>query len=238
MNLYDDLIDGCLQLVENMPKASRFKPRQLEPWECSDSPQIILKSDMAYELGGGSLPAVSMLAVCSHQEWEDEIMVIGDDLPDIGSNAPYARIALLAVDETFEEDQSEASRVMRSIEATRYHLYPKGFMMRISTAAAREPVRISRKALSEGMNFPQVGAAFIDAYHRQPKVQAVKLIFVTDRSFPYRQLMSYADTADKISRSVDSILDHLVMDCGSCGLKPVCDEIEGLRQFHEKSQRF
>ena len=103
-------------------------------------------------------------------------------------------------------------------------------MMRISAASEREPVRISRKALEQGLSFEKVGRSFSKGYHTHPKAAAVKLIFVTAADFPYEQLANLAHQGEQITKSMNHIFNNLVMDCSSCNLKPVCDEVEGLRE--------
>lgn len=236
MNLYDDLIHECMDLTQKSQTVRQFKKKEIASWESEDEQNLILRGDMLYELGGGMLPAVSMLAFTSQLEMEDEVVVIGEDLDTIKKDTPYARITLLKVDDSLWTDNQKASRAMRRIGYTKYHIYPKGFMMRISTSAAREPVRIGKEAVKQGLNFSRVGGTFIDAYHEHAEVQAVKIIFITDPDFPYRQLETYADKANKITKSLDTILDNLLMDCRSCAQKPICDEVDGLRKFHQTHQ--
>lgn len=122
---------------------------------------------------------------------------------------------------------------MQKIDYTRYHVYPEGFMMRISTSAKREPVRISSEALRKGLDFQKVGNLFIKAYLKQPYVKGVKVIFITDENFDYEKLEKYAGKMETVTDSLNKILKDFVMDCTICNLKPVCDEVEGLRQYHK-----
>ena len=56
---------------------------------------------MAYELGGGNLPAVSGLFYTSDQSFvpQDEIWRLGPDLSEIEGDVPYARLTLIRVPE-------------------------------------------------------------------------------------------------------------------------------------------
>ena len=233
MDLYDEIIEKCREMTEGCENKKSFQRSEIISWNCGCEQEIILKNDMAYELGGSMLPAVSMLAFTSDIDIEDEVMVIGSDLSEIKADVPYARITLLKIDDSKWSDNQKAYSAMQRIDYTRYHVYPEGFMMRISTSASREPVRVSRKAVEKGMDFKSVGGAFIDAYHKHRDVIAVKIIFVTDKDFPYQKLSEYAEMTNKITKSLDSIFNKLVMDCRSCNLKPVCDEVEGMRELHK-----
>ena len=233
MNLYDEIIEKCQKMTKVCVNAKTFNKSEIVSWNCGTEQEIILKKDMAYELGGTTLPAVSMLAFTSDLDIEDEVVVIGSDLSEIKADVPYARIALLKIDDSKWDDNQKAYSAMQRIDYTRYHVFPEGFMMRISTSASREPVRIGRKSVENGKDFKSIGGALIDAYHKHKDVLAVKIIFITDTDFPYQELSAYADMTNKITKSLDSIFGSLVMDCRSCGLKPVCDEVEGMRELHK-----
>ena len=46
------------------------------------------------------------------------------------------------------------------------------------------------------------------------------------------RLKPIAKKADDITKTLSHILDGLPTDCGHCQLKPVCDEVEGMREMH------
>ena len=233
MKLYDDIINKCLNLLENT-NMTTYKKKDISSWDIEDEQKIILRSDMAYELGGMMMPAVSALAFTSDIDFEDEVVVVGDDISEIKSDTPYARVTMLKIDDSEWTDNQKAYSAMQRIDYTRYHVYPKGFMMRISTSTSREPVRISRQEVDFGLNFAAVGGTFIDAYHKHKEVKAVKIIFITNKDFPYDKLAQYASSMEDITKSLDKIFNNLVMDCRSCNLKPVCDEVEGMRELHKR----
>jgi len=121
---------------------------------------------------------------------------------------------------------------IRGIEHARYRVSPRGYMARISAASEREPVRVGRAALREGLDFAKVGGHYLKAYRARPQVLAAKLVFVTLPGFPYGELARLASRAEAITESLDHVLKDLVMDCASCHLKPVCDQVEGMRELH------
>ena len=55
-----------------------------------------------------------------------------------------------------------------------------------------------------------------------------------NKDFPYDKLAQYASSMEDITKSLDKIFNNLVMDCRSCNLKPVCDEVEGMRELHKR----
>lgn len=148
---YDDIINKCLNLLENT-NMTTYKKKDISSWDIEDEHKIILRSDMAYDLGGMMMPAVSALAYFCI-DFEDEVVVVGDDISEIKSDTPYARVTMLKIDDSEWTDNQKAYSAMQRIDYTRYHVYPKGFMMRISTSTSREPVRISRQEVDFGLNF-------------------------------------------------------------------------------------
>jgi len=236
VNLYDNLIQECLALLGNTVSRSLPLAGSAPLWQAEDEQRLILQRDMAYELGGGGLPAVSALAYTSQPAEGDRLLLCGPDLPELKADSPYARLTILHIDDRDWQDNQQAYRLLRRMEYTRYHVYPRGFMMRISTSAGREPVRVSRRALQEGLDFAKAGQLFLQAYHKHPQVQAAALLFITAPDFPYEQLAQKAARMEGVTNSLDQIFNNLVMDCRSCSLKPVCDEVEGLRELHFSRQ--
>lgn len=243
MKLYDDLIRKTLALVEETGyRGISSRPTAAldgAVWPDDGGFSLILQRDMAFELGGGGLPAVSGLFFTSDAGLvqEDELCLLGPDLPELASDSPYARITLIRVAEGCFGGEQEAYDDLRKMEYTRYHVFPEGYMMRISAASMREPVRVSRKALAAGLSFEKVGQLFLQGYHSHPKVEAVKMLFITLPEFPYAAAEALARQGEAITSSLHRIFDNLVMDCSACSLKPVCDEVEGLRQLHALKAR-
>lgn len=228
MKLYEE----CLNGIETLEKEYSFKRVDYKSGNPVDAGknQLIFQDDTAYELGGGSLPAVSSLAFTDSSIHipEDEVLLLGKELKDITRDTPFARITLLRVNEDAMGDGNRLYQTIRKIEYTRYHVNPEGFMPRISPFSHRESVRVSKKALSKGLSFADVGALFINEYHKHPQVEAVRLIFVTEESFPYDRLSSIMKKSEDITQALDHIMKNVKMDCNTCSLKEICAEVEEL----------
>ena len=237
MKLYDECFNGVEELLARYP-AKRLTPNTQTQWKDVGKNQIIFQSDTAFELGGGTLPAVSSIALTDKESFvgNDEILLIGNDLPDIKKDSPFARIALLRVNEEKMGTGNELYQTIRKIEYTRYHLNPEGYMMRISAFTHREAARVSKSAVKNGLSFADVGRLFIDEYKKQRQVEAVKLLFVTAPDFPYDKLSEIMEKSEKITTALDHLMKNVKMDCGSCKLKDVCEEVEALsdRDFKKK----
>jgi hypothetical protein len=234
MKLYDKPIENSLALLAGRAGRRLAIPESGGAWPDAGEQNLVLRSEMAYELGGGNLPALSGLGLTSSEALvgDDELWLYGPDLPELRQDAPYARLTFLRVAEGGLGDGDAAYAAIRRIEYARYRLNPKGYMMRISASNERETVRVGREALAGGLDFAKVGGLFLDAYRGQPGVLAARLIFITLPDFPYDELGRQVSQTEKITESLDHIFQHLRMDCSVCGLKAVCDEVEGLRELH------
>lgn len=234
MKLYDESIQEIQEILNNVSGRSLVVSDKCADWPDVGNENMILRGEMAYELGGDSHAALSSLAVTEDSKLveQDEVLLYGPDLPEIKGDISYARIAIVRVSEDGLGEGNTLYNAIRRIEYVRYHLNPKGYMMRISASNDREPARIGSKALEEGLDFAKVGKLFLKAYHENPTIEAVKLIFITQEDFPYEKLKRQIQKNEEITAAVDHIMKDLIMDCNACNLKPVCDEVEGMKELH------
>lgn len=231
MKLYEEIIDTWQSLLETFPL--RSLPLS-EPWPDSGSRNMILRSDMAFELGAPDLPALGATAVTvgDRRIRRDEILLCGPDLPEIREDLPYARLIVAAVKDGLSDQGSALYQAVKKIDFVRYHVNPDGFMTRISAIQGRESVRISRRALDQGLTFARAGSRMLAQYHENPRIQAVQLIYITEPAFPFEKLEEAVRKSRDITRAIDHAMTASMTDCNVCSLKPVCDEVEGIRQLH------
>lgn len=233
MKLYDETIKEWLKILDSL-QGRELDVKKREDWKDIGNANMILRSDMAYELGGNHLPALSGMTLTADTSLvpRDEVLLYGKDLGEIREDTPYARLAVLRVKENSMGEGNALYQAIRKMEYTKYHLNPEGFMMRISAASQREMVRVGKTALEKGLGFEQVGKLFLQSYHKNPQVEAVKLVFITLSDFPYEELEIYIKKAEEITKAIDHILKNLSMDCNVCSLKQICDEVEGMKELH------
>ena len=160
----------------------------------------------------------------------DEVWLIGPDLNEIKGDCPFARIVLFSIQDVGEAD--EAYRALQDIEFVRYHVYPEGYMIRALSEDSREQVRVRRSAIRDGISFRSVGFDYIRKFKTNENVRGVRVIFITDPAIDYKALKETARKVGDITRSLNTILEGIPTDCDSCGLKEICDEVEGMRELH------
>lgn len=232
MKLYDETIKSILSMLDD--SSLRELDTVNANWTDVGDHNMILRADMAYELGGEEYSAVSAMGVTASSDMvlKDEVLLLGPDLSEIKSDQPYARIAIVRVAKDSLGDGNVLYNAIRKIEYVRYHINPDGYMTRISAQKNREPVRVGADAIKQGLGFTQVGKLFIDKYHENKNIEAVKLIFITKPDFDYDRLANIAKQMEDITGTIDHILKNVSMDCNACSLQQICDEVEGLRELH------
>ncbi len=235
MELYNSIIekiDGMLG--SSSPKHYDYNPNRC--WEDVGGNQLVMMREAAYELGGDGKPAVNYACVTSGDYVDkDEILVYGKDLSEIHGSVPFARIAVVKTKNLVgegEEDTEPLFRAIQDIDFVKYHVYPKGYMIRSSSDSFREQVRVSKEAARRGINFEQVGNSYITQYKKNPDVIAVKMIFLTADDADYAGLRSDAKKTRDITMTLSKILEGMATDCHSCNLREICDEVEGLKELH------
>ncbi len=228
------LFDGLIGELSALTSSAR--PLELRDWEDAGRRNLVLQSEMAYELGAGRLPAVSVFLASPGDAVPegDRAFLLGPDLPGISGNAPYARAALIRVSPEVWENESSLYSALTALKNARYSANPRGYMPRVDSSAGREPVRVSRGALSRGLGFSGVARCYAAAYHRRPEALGVTQIFITDPGFDYAALGALSRRSGEIIAALDHILKDFKMDCSTCSLQTVCNEVEGLRELHFK----
>ena len=234
MELYDSTIREILGRIEaNSPRAWPFEAGKA--WPDNGVNELVLTRDAAFELGGGSLPASNCTCVTTDGSLvpEDRITLVGPDLGAIRADSPFARIVLLHVNSISGDDQ-EAFRTIRDMEFVKYHVFPQGYMMRISPENGREQVRVGKQAVKRGISFRNIGDSFIKKYKENKLIDHVHIIFATGDRALCRELADTGKKVDAITMTLNHIMDGLSTDCSICAFKEVCDEIEGMKEINLK----
>ena len=226
MKLYDAIINNTKEALAGRAVSL---PRKAA-WPDLGQSELVMQRDAAFELGGSGNPSVNYTCVTTGELLPGgEVLLLGPDLPAIKKDAPFARIVVLQTEEISEDD--EGHDMIRAMEYVRYHVFPKGYMVRVSSTSYEEQVRVSREAVKRGIDFAAVGAAYLEKYKAVKGVKAAQIIFVTDEAV-VKALRPNAKKVDDITKTLSHILDGLPTDCGHCTLKAVCDEVEGMKEMH------
>ena len=226
MEFFDSLIREVFLRTDRFTKTElSYSSDSL--WNDVGYSQVILQRDTAFELDGTGFNLVTS------SEINDGIVVIGDDLQNINGKRKFARISLVQIEN--EEDEQKAYNLIRKIEYVKYHHFPDGYMIRTSSRSHKEAVRVSKTALKDGICFQKIGSLLINKYKEIPAVKAVKIFFITDPLADYAEFESIAQKNNRITETLNHIMNSVTFDCDTCNLKPICDEVEGMKELHFKS---
>ena len=232
MELYNSLIGETKALFEKLPrKAWDYNPKGA--WASNDSSELVLQKDAAYELGASGKGSANFVLFTSSSDLvdKDQVILCGKDLKEIKGDCDFARIVLLRIG-VLDDDDEAVYRTLRDIEFAKYHVYPQGYMVRISPESYREQVRVSREAVRKGISFQALGNSYITEYKKNPNVINATVIFLTDPAADYAAFKALAKKSADVTGTLTHIFEGLPTDCSVCALKDICDEVEGMKELH------
>lgn len=226
MEFFDSLISEVSAMVKALP-CSTFAYNKDNGWNDEGYSQVILQRDTAFELDGTGFNLVTSSCI------EDGIVIAGDDLGSITDKRKFARICVVQLEDC--SDEQEIYKAIKKVDYVKYHHFPSGYMIRTTSRSHKEAVRVAKSALKKGISFEKVGNLLINKYKENPKVKAVKVIFVTAQGADYRSIEAMAQKNTSITETLNHIMNSVKFDCDSCNLKPICDEVEGMKELHFKN---
>ncbi len=231
MELYNHLINDTRDMLKGSPKVWDYS--ESAKWKDLGSSELVLQKDAAYELGAQGHGSANYVLFTSSSELvsEDKVMLFGRDMGEIKSDCDFARIVLLRIG-VMDDDDEKVYRMLKDIEFAKYHVYPEGYMVRMSPESFREQIRVSKTALKKGISFKNIGMNYISEYKKDANVLNATVIFITDPGFDYDALKNMAKKSTDITGTLTHILEGLPTDCSVCALKDVCEEVEGMKELH------
>lgn len=224
MNFFDDLINRTNGVLSSYNP--EIKPLDYS-WEDIGRNEVILQRDSAFELDGVGFNLVTSAEV------DEGIAVIGNDLNEITADRVFARISIIQINDI--DDEQTAYNTIRKVEYAKYHYFPKGYMNRNASDNHREVVRVSKSEIAKGLTFRKAGSLLAEKYKENSAVKAVKIIYITDKAADYSALEDIAKKNYSITETLNHIMNNINFDCSVCNLKPICDEVEGMRELHFKN---
>ncbi len=236
MKIFAEVTEKMLSLLpETADKSVLYRDELCA--ENGDKNSILFRNDTAYELGGSGKPAVSSIVFTDLPSVRDEVILYGPDLSEITEDTPFAHLTFVQLKQKNEEELSYEQ--LKNIGFTVFQLYPKGYHIRISPSTSKEQVRVAKDVLQsdQPLSFMNVGCSLIREFKENDDVEFVRTVFITKTDFNYRELSYLAQKAKKITDAVHSTLQLTELDCASCKMKPICDEVEGLRELHFKKEK-
>lgn len=228
MDFFDNLIKEFNEMI--FPYSKRdYSFDANNSWQDVGQNELIMQRESAYELDGIGFNLVTSKPV------ENGVTVIGEDLNTISSNRKFARITVLSLDDA--DDEQRIYDLIRKIEYVKYHFFPKGYMIRTSSRGHKEVVRVSKASVNSGISFERIGNLLLSKFFENKNVKSVHTYFISEKNFDYKKLEDIAKKNHRVTETLNHIMNNVNFDCNSCNLKPICDEVEGMRELHFKQKR-
>ena len=227
MEFFDSLIKKALEFTQGLSEINYdYEPDNA--WSDVGVNQVILQKHSAAELKGTGFNLVTASPV------KDSINVIGDELGNIKNDRVFTRITLVQIRE--QESEQKTYDLIRKVEYVKYHYFPDGYMIRTSSRSHQEAVRVSKDAVKKGISFQKVGNLLINKYKENPAVIGVRVIFITSPDADHKAFEEMAQKNNAITETLNHVMNSVNFDCSTCNLKPVCDEVEGMRELHFRNK--
>ncbi len=233
MKIYDGIIKETKKLLSKSScKTYTYGSSNL--WDKTNKNEVILKSDVSVELSSNTLKGASyvMFTTSSDVEVKDEVVVIGKDISQLQSKSvPFGKVVVIKLKDI---DEETVYTKLKDLERLKFRLKLQGYMLRASTSANKECVRISKNSVDKGIDFFKIGNAFISEYKQYDFVESVTIYYITENENIVDELCKYAQKTKEITDAMNNIFDDLELDCHSCTIKEICDEVEGIREQHQE----
>ncbi len=235
MNVYDKLIKDTLNIL-NTQNLTELKVKDAK-WNMLKSNEFLMGKEVAFELGDRFKDSVVYNVQTSDKSLvgEDKIFLIGKDLQDIKENTNFSRVALFNIDDI--SDPNKAYIGVRKLNYERYKIIPEGYMVLSSSFENKENVRVSKKAIKNGLTFETLGNLYINQYKQLKGVNAVQIYFIVGDYDFVKDLVNVSKKVNEVTEAFDHILKNVILDCDVCPLKTICDDIEQLRVLHFEANK-
>lgn len=233
MIVYDELIKTTLTILENYEQ-KQLKVNPEVKWNLLKANEYLMGKEVAFELGERFKPCTTYNLATGDKNLigNDDIILIGKDLPELKENTNFTRIALFNIDD--EKDQNRTYLAIKKLDYERYKIIPEGYMILSSSFEQKENIRVSKKAIKNGLSFEILGNIYINHYKQMEGVNNVKIIFITGDYPMIPALCDLAKKTNEITETFDHVLKNVILDCEVCPLKTICNDIEALREEHFK----
>lgn len=233
MKIYNGQIEKAEKLLKPLP----FRKFQFNAADCRENGEkstVIFRNETAFELGSMGKQSVCSVMFSDENRVKDEVLLYGKDIGELNSDSSFAHIVTVGLDSSLSEEDFLYEE-LKDIEFAVFRISPVGYCVTLSPMSGREQVRVSKKAVENGLSFYNIGCSYIEEFKKNPMVKSISVCFVTDPDFDYRAMKLIADGVNKITGALTSRFKNTELDCASCSMKAICDEVEGLRELHFKN---
>lgn len=235
MNVFDRYITDVEQKLKSYPM------QRLDTsggyWPPAEKNPFLLERNTAVELGGYPKESVNLILSSSGFRFgaDREAYLIGNPalLRRGGNHISFGKIVLLKSGEVKAEDTYD---YVKSTEFADIRLRLRDVMLRLSSQKCFTNLRVGKTALREGFTIEKMAGSMLKQFEEIPEVEQVKLILILGDSPLYKELLPVTEKVRDVTVALNTMLDGMELDCGSCNLSEICAEVEGLRAVHAEAR--
>ena len=208
-----------------------------QTWPAAGQRNLVIGRDIAVELGhpGDASVAFILWGASSGDQRDSRVYRVGPDLPAArGQRRPFAKVVMIH-GTGFNADNTYAR--YRQLEAVRYDIDLKGYMMRAVSQVNREWSRVSHAALENGFSLAVLGGALIAAFTAIDWVDRADVLFVTSSRADVMALQPLAERVRQVTAAMNKMSAEMKFDCDSCSYADVCGDVAGLRAMRKAMEK-
>lgn len=232
INIFDDKISEVMDIIKSSGEKT-FNYNNNNCWPTEKKAPFLLQKETSIELGHHPSDSAAFLAVTDTKGFigKNQISIVGNDITELsGINHSYGKIIII---ESNNIDSKNTYEEIKKLEHIQYSIHLSGIMSRVSMGYARENIRIGTKAMENRVNFEKIGNTIINKFLKNDIVKCVKVIFICGPLDIYKEISKIYENVRERVIALNTIFDGIDLDCGTCNLSAICDEIEGLRELHK-----
>ncbi len=233
MNLFDRQIQIIKDLLEKCEKPTIINDTQPN-WEKVDKNPFLMSRDTAIEMGGYPKKSANLLAFTSNNALipEGRVSIYGDQslYNDKNKCISFGKITLLQIKDIETEMMYDT---LKEIEFLEYKLHLKNLMIRSSAEKSLINMRVGKNAFASKNTLAMLGEAYSKCFESHDMVLRAHTILLIGDLPIYKEISEISQTIKDTTVALNTIInDNLMVECGSCSLKVLCDEVEELREYH------
>lgn len=236
MKLFDTYMERASQLLAPYLNTDTAAEVETEGsvWPLADRNPFIMERDTALELGGYPKESVNLIVSSSSALPAEGIWVCGKTSLTDEHHQSFGKIIFLHTEELADDRVYE---FQQAVQLTDLRLKLENVMTRSSSRQYQINLRIGRKAAEAGLNLEAMARTMREHFLQISGVKDAAVILLAGESPLYKELLTIAEKVKDVTVALNTMFDGIDMDCGSCSLNEICDEVEGLRKIHQSRRK-
>ena len=235
MKLFDTYMERAGQLLAPYLNSNEARVIQADGpvWPLAEKNPFLMERDTALELGGYPKESVNLILSSASDLPAEGLTVIGTSGVEEG-HCSFGRVIFL---QTEDIDDDQVYEFQQAVQLADLRFKLQDVMTRTSSRQYQMNLRIGKKAGNAGLDLDAMACAVQQHFLQIPQVKKVAVVLITGDNPLYRELLPVAEKVKDVTVALNTMFEGIDMDCRSCNLSEICDEVEGLRTLHQSKQK-